>query len=179
MFYTVVFNLVYGSRTGRNKGIFCNTLTGLRTCGDKSKYVDSIKNGARVKVAQNQFHHTEISSDNLSKAGQNRWFIGQNIDEDHLLEFSKRVFWRPAIWSTVGEYRCSEWYVGEYTQRTSSGTNISMEWLVNDCWTQANSNDHSGHKVKGSLDLLTKLFWEANECEFKLIFTLLKKIILT
>lgn len=90
----------------------------------------------------------------MSIAGQYIWFISQNIDENHLLEFSKRVFWRPAIWSTVGEYRWSEWYGGEYTQRTFSRANIPMEWLVDDCWTHAYSNDHSGHMIKGSLDLL-------------------------
>lgn len=29
-----------------------------------------------------------------------------------------------------------------------------MKWPVDDCRTHAYSNDHSGHKIKGSLDLL-------------------------
>lgn len=123
-----------------------------------------IKNGASIKVVSQVdghiagFTHTELSSDKLSIAGQYIWFISQNIDENHLLEFSKRVFWRPAIWSAVGKYMLSEWFVGEHTKRTFSLANIPMEWLVDDCWTHAYSNDHSRYKIKGSLDLLIKLF---------------------
>lgn len=61
------------------------------------------------------------------------------------------------LWSTVGEYMWSEWYVGKHTQRTFSRPNIPMEWLVNDCWTHAYSNDHFRHKTKGSLDLLKQV----------------------
>lgn len=73
--------MIDSSRTGRNKRIFYNTLTGWRTCGDKSKFVDSIKNDASVKVVSQVdghitgFTHTEIYSDNLSIAGQYPWFI--------------------------------------------------------------------------------------------------------
>lgn len=142
-FYIPLFLYLIGSsRTDRNKRIFCNALTGWRKCGDKSKFVDSIKNGASVKVVSQVdghitgFTHTKIYSDNMSIAGQYPWFICQNFDKDYF-EFSKRVFWRPAIWSTVGEYRWSEWYVGEHTQRTSSRAHIPMKLLVDECWTHA------------------------------------------
>lgn len=83
--------LIDSSRTCRNKRIFCNTLTDWSTCGDKSKFVDSIKNSASEEVVSQVdghitgFTHTEIYSDNLSKAGQYPWFIGQNFDH---FEFS-------------------------------------------------------------------------------------------
>lgn len=52
------------------------------------------------------FTRTEISSDNLSIAGQYPWFIGQNIHEDHF-ELSETVFWRQygQLWANIGGQR--------------------------------------------------------------------------
>lgn len=69
---------------------------------------------------------------------------------------SYRKEWRPEIWSTVGEYRGSEWFVDKHTQRTHSCANVLMKWLVDDCWAQAYSIVNSGHKINGSLDLLVQ-----------------------
>lgn len=102
--------MIDSSRTGRNKRIFYNTLTGWRTFGDKSKFVDSIKNDASVKVVSQVdghitgFTHTEIYSDNLSIAGQYPWFIGQHFDKDHF-EFSKEFFGGLQyghLWANIG-----------------------------------------------------------------------------
>lgn len=110
--------LVDKSRTGRNRCFFCNALTGKKTYDDKSTFVESVKKKlCQCKSCQLDGHIAEISCDNLSIAGQQPWFIGQNREEDRY-DFSEKAFWRPAIWSTVGEYRWSEWQIGEHTQWT-------------------------------------------------------------
>lgn len=81
---------------------------------------------------------------------------------------SYRKEWRPAIWSTVGEYRWSEWYVDKHTQRTHSCANVLMKWLVDDCWAQAYIIVNSGHKINGSLDLLVQVVF-ACEVDMSLV----------
>lgn len=90
--------LVDSSRTGRDKRIFFNTLTGWRTF---AVLVSTIVSQVDGNIAG--FTRTEISSDNLSIAGQYPWFIGQNIHEDHF-ELSKTVFWWQygQLWTNTG-----------------------------------------------------------------------------
>lgn len=43
-----------------------------------------------------------------------------------------------------------------------------MKWLVDDCWTQAYSNEHSGHGIKGSLDLFIHAVIEGKQVRVKI-----------
>lgn len=123
--------------------------------------VKAIINGGSVKVSSpedgfiTRLTRVDVSSDSSSVHGQYPWRLGQiKVDEGY--EFPTSVFWWLTIWSTTGSIPTSQWLVGEHSNRRRSLENATMEWIVDDCWTQTYTNDHFGNNLNGSLDRLVE-----------------------
>ena len=136
-------------------------MSGVRTCGDKSVLLNAVNNGASVKVLKPEtgfmtsLTTVEVSSDSLDVHGQYPWRLGQ-IKLGEEFDFPTRVFWLLTTWSTTGTIPTSQWYVGQHISLNTFQDFGSMEWLVDDCWTQVYSHDTFGRGIYGSLDLLVE-----------------------
>lgn len=152
-------SIALGSQLG--SPAFCNSPSGLATCGSVQNLEQAVIRGADIRglFFFGSTYYTALFNNlrsDLSRgmiSGQQLWRLGMYENGNHQ-EFVHDAYWWYSIWSSDGLLDQSSWSVGAHKNISTTSSHVAMNWFVDTCWMSAFQHDKLGKSMSGAVEYL-------------------------